>query len=179
MLCSLPSFCLCYLYYFCFLIFLHPRGVLYTWGHMAKWLEHIEPVLKWGHIKIRQHLRGLGTEGNLLQYDSFIMNSKNGCWEIEEISKMKALRISTALKWSRQFGTWESNLFLMQVNWHDFSPLFRRHKQLLTHKIIMNNIKEETIMWFYTDGFNSTDAGVDSFLGCAVCDLWGSFSTWR
>lgn len=136
MICSQPSLCLCYLCYYRYPISLHPGGVLYTCVHTAKWLEHTKPVLKWGHIKIRQHLRGLGTEGNLLQYDSFIMNSKMAAQKLR-----KALMISKALKSRRQFGTWESNLFLMQVKKTEFSPSLRRHKQLVTHKIIMNYIK--------------------------------------
>lgn len=64
-------------------------------AHMEKWLEHIEPSLKWGHIKNRQHSRGLESEGNLLQYDlTIMMKIQNGSSVIEDISNRKTLMIS-------------------------------------------------------------------------------------
>lgn len=101
------SLCLCGWCYRCYCYLMYPchGGVLCTCAHMAKWLKHTEPALRWGHIMIRQHSRGLGTEGNLLQYDSTLMNSKMAAQTLRKFPKTRALM---ALKASYKFGTWQS-----------------------------------------------------------------------
>ncbi len=89
---------------------------------------------------IRQHFRGSGTEGNLLQYDSSIMNSKMAARKIEEISKVRALMIFMALLQSLHFWARESNVCRLDDT-TSVSHSEESLKQLFTHKIIMHNIK--------------------------------------
>lgn len=96
----LCRWCLCYYRY---PIYPCHGAALCSCVRMAKWLGHTQPVLKWGYIKIRQHLRASGTEGNLLQYDSAIINSRMASQKLRKFSKWQPW-------WFPRLWNWVANL---------------------------------------------------------------------
>lgn len=153
--------CLCY-----DVTSLQAAGLSYTCVRVAR-----EPVLKWGHIMMRQHFRGLGAEGNLPQYASSVMNSKMAYQELRKFQKWAPwfLRL---WKWVINLGAWKSNL--CRSNGTTYS--------LMKWARIALNIKQSRVSapplpaltrWLPGPGFTFRIGT------CALGDLWGGFSTWH
>lgn len=106
--------CLCgsYLCYCHYLMPHCPLGVLSTrvYIYMPMWPEYKERGLKWGHIKIKQHLRGLGTDGNSLHYGSSIMNSKMTVQKLRKFQKWGPWWVLRLWYWVINLRAWKSNL---------------------------------------------------------------------